>query len=269
MSFNADLLKPTASFWDAAAETYENRFTGTTVGQIRRQAVWQELERIFKPGHHILELNCGTGLDAVFLGNRGVKVEAFDISPRMIELAHEHSDRVRPATPPHFRVLPTEHLDTLAEGPFDGAFSNFSGLNCVEDLSEVRKSLARLLRPGSRFLLCMMGRFVPVEMLWFLAHGQPKRAFARLLSESTSYQEDTRLKIQRPTVSGIRMQMSPSFRLLRWKGAGITVPPSYAESFATRFPGLIRTLARFDQRAGALPLIRSMADCVILEFERS
>jgi hypothetical protein len=90
-----------------------------------------------------------------------------------------------------------------------------------------------------------------------------------MFSESASYNDDARLKIQRPTVSGIRMQMSPCFRLVRWKGTGITVPPSYAESFAVRFPGLIRALARFDQRVGALPLIRSMADCVILEFERS
>ncbi len=115
----------------------------------------------------------------------------------------------------------------------------------------------------------MMGRFVPVEMLWFLAHGQPRRAFARLLSKSTSYQEDTRLKIQRPTVSGIRMQMSPCFRLVRGGKEPASPSRPYAESFAVRFPGLIRALARFDQRAGALPLIRSMADCVILEFERS
>lgn len=268
MSFNSDLLKPTETFWDTAAATYEKIFSGTTVGHIRREAVWREMERIFKPGEHVLELSCGTGLDAVFLGDKGIRVDAFDISPKMIELAQEHSNRMQPSLPPRFRVLATERLYTLHEGPFDGAFSNFSGLNCVEDLTEVRKNLARLLKPGARLLVCMMGRFVPVEILWFLAHGQPKRAFSRLLTNSASYHEDSRLKIQRPTVAQIRLQMQPSFRLLRWKGAGIAVPPSYAEPFAARFPKLIHAFANFDRRAGNLPVIRSMADCVILEFER-
>ncbi len=53
------------------------------------------------------------------------------------------------------------------------------------------------------------------------------------------------------------------------KGIGITVPPSYAEHVAARFPKLIDRLAWLDQRIGALPLIRNMADCVLLEFERT
>ncbi len=46
------------------------------------------------------------------------------------------------------------------------------------------------------------------------------------------------------------------------------VPPSYMEHWARRFPGLINTLARFDQRVGGLPVFRNVADCVVLEFER-
>jgi hypothetical protein len=63
--------------------------------------------------------------------------------------------------------------------------------------------------------------------------------------------------------------MEPAFRLLQWKGIGITVPPSYSEHLASRFPKLIDRLAGLDQHIGTLPLIRNMADCVLLEFERT
>ena len=50
-------------------------------------AVWRELLRTFHPGQRVLEINCGTGIDAVSLGERGIRVLACDIAPRMIELA--------------------------------------------------------------------------------------------------------------------------------------------------------------------------------------
>jgi ubiquinone/menaquinone biosynthesis C-methylase UbiE len=268
MPLESERLRPAENYWNKAAETYEQKFTGTTVGQIRRRVVWQELDRIFKPGDDVLEINCGTGLDAVFLGTRGVNVTAFDLSPKMIELARSHSNKVKPFRSPHFGVLATENLDTLNEGPFDGAFSNFAGLNCVEDLSEVGKNVARLLKPGASFLLCMMGRFVPLEIIWFLVHGRPKRAFSRLLRSRLTCAGDTRMTIQRPTVSHIASQLRPHFQMVRRRGAGITVPPTYTESLAVRFPRAINALAKVDQRVGHLPLMRSMADCVILEFER-
>jgi len=44
-------------YWNAAAATYEQDFSGTTVGKIRREIVWSNLERIFQPSQHILELS--------------------------------------------------------------------------------------------------------------------------------------------------------------------------------------------------------------------
>jgi ubiquinone/menaquinone biosynthesis C-methylase UbiE len=256
-------------YWNAAATTYEQKFSGTTLGRIRREVVWRELEQIFHPGQRILELSCGTGIDAVFLARRGVAVLACDLSPRMIALAQQHAANQQLSQPPDFRVLANEHLSTLQpESPFDGAFSNFSGLNCVDDLAEVAATLGRLLRPAARLLVCMMGRFVPLEMLWFLAQGKPGRAFYRLLNPRSHDVATTGLVIRRPTVAQIARQMQPAFRLLRWKGIGIVVPPSYAEPLAIGFPRLVSRLAGIDRRLGPLPVFRNLADCVVMEFER-
>jgi ubiquinone/menaquinone biosynthesis C-methylase UbiE len=166
----------TPSYWDAAAETYDRDFEATLIGQLRRQAVWRDMEQTFRPGQRVLEMNCGTGLDAVHLAERGVHILACDISPRMIDLARQRVSTTKFRTAIDFRVLPTEDIGT----PFDGAFSNFSGLNCVEDLGSVAKDLSRLLKDGAPVLVCMMGRFVPWEIAWFLGHGKLRRAVHRL-----------------------------------------------------------------------------------------
>jgi hypothetical protein len=56
--------------------------------------------------------------------------------------------------------------------------------------------------------------------------------------------------------------------LKQWEGIGIAVPPSYIEHWARRFPRTTRALAAVDWRIGRIPLFRSLADGVLLEFER-
>jgi SAM-dependent methyltransferase len=265
----SDAIYSAQAYWDAAANTYEQDFSGTLIGKTRRAAVWRELLRVFQPGQRVLELNCGTGIDAVFLAQRGVRVLACDIAPRMIELARQRVADANLQENISLRILPTENLSALRNEPlFDGVFSNFSGLNCVEDLSALANDLASLLKPGARTVFSLMGRFVPWEVAWFLAHGNAKTAFRRLLNATTSSREPATLKIQHPSVEDLEHLFAPSFRLLRWKGVGITVPPTYLERWARRVPSVIRTLARLDRAIERIPGLRNMADCVVLEFER-
>jgi hypothetical protein len=165
-------------------------------------------------------------------------------------------------------VLPTEQIAVLSsEGPFDGAFSNFAGLNCVEDLGAVARDLKHLLRGGAPVLFCMLGRFVPWEIAWFLAHGRPHRAFERLGKGSARAVDGGILKVRYPTLNRIARAFGPGFRLRRWEGIGIAVPPSYMEHWARRFPRITRVFASADRGLGMLPVLRSMADNVLLEFE--
>lgn len=256
------------AYWDHAAATYDCDFTDTLIGETRRHSVWRDLDRIFHPGQRVLELNCGTGIDAIHLAARGIQVLACDISPRMIQLAHERVAASGLADRLDFRVLPTENIETLeSEAHFDGAFSNFSGLNCVEDLAAVARNLARLLKPGASLLVCMIGHVVPWEIVWFLAHGKPGRAFARVRATSGIIATGD-LKIQRPSVQEMARLFAPDFELRSWRGLGIAVPPSYMEHWARRFPEVTRLLARADNRIDRLPLFRNLGDCVLLEFSR-
>jgi ubiquinone/menaquinone biosynthesis C-methylase UbiE len=256
------------AYWDTAAETYVQDFSGTGIGETRRYAVWRRFAKIFSPGQKLLELNCGTGIDAVHLARKGIQLVACDISSRMIELARQHAAGTDTSALIDFKVLPNEEIGSLeGEDVFDGAFSNFCGLNCVEDLEAVARELARLVRPGAPILLCMMGRFVPWEIVWFVARGEPRKALRRLRRNNVRSADSGSVRIHRPSVREVTRIMSPGFRLRRWSGVGIAVPPTYTENRMRHFPRVIRGLAGIDRLIGGLPFFRRLADCVLLEFE--
>jgi 2-polyprenyl-3-methyl-5-hydroxy-6-metoxy-1,4-benzoquinol methylase len=265
------LTGSTQPYWDKAAETYDQVFTHTLIGRAEREAVWQELGRIFHSGQRILELNCGTGVDAAHLAESGVRVLACDIAPRMIEVARQRVSSTGLGQLIDFRVLPTEEIAALGnEGPFDGAFSNFAGLNHVEDLSAVARYLAHLLKPGARVLLCMLGRVAPWEIAWYLAHGHPAKAIERFKRDGTIHRHPDKvtLKAHYPSVGAIVRMFTPEFRLREWKGIGVILPPPYMESWARRFPKVLDRLASTDRWLGRFPVLRGMAGHILFHFER-
>jgi ubiquinone/menaquinone biosynthesis C-methylase UbiE len=258
------------AYWDLTAENYDRIFSETVIGRVQRAAVWRELDRNFQSGMRILELNCGTGVDAAHLAARGVRVVACDLSSKMIDAARRRLRATSLNGLVDFRVLATEEVDSLAgDAPFDGAFSNFSGLNCVQDISQAARNLARLLKPSARTLLCMVGRFSLWEMAWHLAHGRPALALHSFRRTPTTHiSAPGAVLIHYPSVSDMRRMFAPEFQLRGWKGIGVAVPPSCLEPLARMFPGVIGGLAKIDRYISRAPIFRSMGDCVLLQFER-
>src|SRR5580698_582988 len=168
-----------AAPFDAIAAHYDETFTTSKIGYAQRASVWKELEKTFHTGESILEIGCGTGVDACFLAERGVTVVACDSSPQMLNMAirrireNGRDGSVRP------HLLAAEDITTLRKRSFDGALSNFGALNCVEDLHQFARDLAILLKPGATALLCWMGPCCVWEITWYLAQGNPGKAFRR------------------------------------------------------------------------------------------
>lgn len=254
--------------FDCLAESYDRVFTESLIGRAQRAAVWQELAATFLPGHRVLELNCGTGVDAVYLARRGVQVDAFDSSPAMVRVAQRRLLSESPL-PARFHVLATENLAAL-DSVYDGAFSNFGGLNCVSDLRAVARNLARQIRPLGHVILCLASRFCAWETGWWLAHGNLSKAFRRLRRKGVTAEltPGTLVHVRYPSLEALRRLFGPEFSLVSARGIGVFVPPSYVEPYARRFPRVLRGAARLDARISSLPGFRAAADHVLLKFRR-
>ena len=269
MTAVARVQQQTILAFDSLAARYDDLFTRSTIGRAQRGAVWEIMLDTFEDGSHILEVNCGTGEDALFLAGHNMSVVACDASPEMIQVARQRKQVEDPDAPIQFEQLATEHVAQLAGAElFDAALSNFSGMNCIANLSRAARDLGALLYPGAPMLICFSTRFCLVEMLWFLAHGEFRKAFRRTPGHATVRVGNFQVRVHYPTLGEVKRLFSPLFRLRSCTGIGILVPPSYLEPRLCRHPRLLELLRRVDRLICRLPLLRTLGDHMLLHFER-
>ncbi|HUH64216.1 MAG TPA: methyltransferase domain-containing protein [Terracidiphilus sp.] len=269
MSSLAAEIHLAGSAFDAIADSYDLRFTASAIGRAQRSVVWRKAETVFRTGDRVLELNCGTGEDALFLASRGVRVTACDASPRMIELARARRIKEAPQSAIEFQVLCSERLDRLSPGMrFDGVFSNFSGLNCVADLSEVARQLSGRLKAGAQLLLCLSTRFCLWEMLCYGLRADLRRATRRCRGSATVRVGGQPITVHYRSLRSLLRSFGPEFRLRSVSGVGVAVPPSYMEDWACRHPSIFRACQSADRVVHRWPLFRVLGDHVLLHMER-
>lgn len=257
--------------FDGIADSYDTEFTYTRIGQAQRALVWEAFWDAFAPGDRVLDLGCGTGVDACFLAGRGLKVLGVDCSSEMIRVAKRRVSSCGRQSSIELNVLAIEQLERLQDrAPFDGLISNFGALNCVEDLRGVAGNLARLLRPGATAFLCFLGPNCAWEMFWHLAQGNLEKSFRRWRKAASIARlaDGASLQVRYPSVRSLSDTFAPYFSLKSWRGIGVVIPPSYVELFAARFPRSISFAGRADVLLGRCPGVRGLADHILLEFVR-
>jgi ubiquinone/menaquinone biosynthesis C-methylase UbiE len=261
-----------AAPFDAVAARYDETFTTSTIGRAQRGAVWRELAKSFRSGDYILDIGCGTGVDACFLAERNIRVVACDPSSQMIEVATRRIQRRRVQKLVRPLVLRAEDIATLpAEDLFDGAFSNFGALNCVDDLKGLARGLARMLKPGATAVLCWMGPSCMWEMLWYLAQRDRGKAFRRFQPEGSCARiaEGAFIHVHYPSLNVLVRAFAPEFLVKSVRGVGVAVPPSYLEPWARRHPQLLHLCEQADSWLGRCPGIRSLGDHMLVSVQRT
>jgi SAM-dependent methyltransferase len=257
-----------AAAFDGVADSYDEVFTYSTIGRAQRRTVWDKLLAAFPPESRILELNCGTGEDARYLVQRGRSVVACDASHSMIQVAKRLSPSGASANL-EFLNLANEDLGFIPSLKlFDGAFSNFSGLNCLADLRPFASNLAALVKPGGPVLLCLWSRICVAEFFWYLLHGQFRKACRRFAGKATAKIGAVTFPVTYPTVSSVGRAFSPWFQLRTRSAVGLFVPPSYVERWMSRNPKLLARLERLDKVTAEWPMLRDAGDHVLLELVR-
>jgi SAM-dependent methyltransferase len=264
-------LRPAALAFDAIAPAFDARFGAWRSVAAQRRAVRGALLQAFPEGGHILEVGGGTGEDASFLAERGFNVFLTDPSPAMVAQAKV---KLAPLGA-QAQVAAGEEMEDFAESHlaaggamFDGAFSNFAPLNCVDDLGPVARGLAKLLKPGATAMLVLFGTFCPGEMLVETLRGRPDLALRRCKRGTAPARLAKReFHVVYHRRAAVERAFAPWFVLEKRLGIGVTVPPSAAEPWISQQPRLLAAMERVDRRLAA-PLAM-LGDHILYQLRRA
>jgi len=263
-------LRPAAFAFDAIAPSFDSRFGAWASVASQRRAVRNLLLQQLPARGSVLELGGGTGEDALFLAERGYRVLLTDASPAMIEIANQKLSPLGSSA----RLVEGEEVERFAEERscagedlFDGVFSNFAPLNCVQDLGPVARGLGLLLKPGAVAMLVLFGTCCPAEILLETLRGRPQNAFRRFRRGAAPARLAKRnFEIFYHRASDLRRAFQQWFELERKIGIGVAVPPSAAEPWISGHPLLLANMEAFD-RIMARPMA-SFGDHVLYQFRR-
>ncbi len=232
--------------------------------QDMRRQVYRHVDRFIRPKSKILELNAGTGIDALHFHSLGHTVLATDLAAGMVEQINlkkdaYHLDRLTA------KQLSYESLHELRGVKFDYVFSNFGGLNCIPDLSVVTSGLRNLLNDGAFVTWVIMPRVALWEMASILkGNSNAFRRFSR--GGVMAHLEAEYFRTWYHSVSAIRKAFGDDFRLIASEGLGVISPPPHRGDFPRRFPQLYRSLRRADRMLRGVYPFNRWGDHVVVTF---
>jgi len=267
-SLNEAQLLDTQRAFDSVAADYDGPRGNNELIQRMRLAMWDTVLRELLVESRLLDLGCGTGIDALEFARRGYQVAATDWSPEMVGRT-----RVRAAaagleshvTAAHLGV---HELDRLDE-EFDGIYSNFGPLNCAPDLRAVATECARLLRPGGKLVFSVIGRICPWEVVHYMLRGRFKRAAVRASRGATAVGMNqhtiwTHYYLPREFYAAF----AESFSLDSYRALSLFMPPPYLVDYYRRHRRHCERLGWLDDHLGVLPLLRNMGDHFLIVMQR-
>ena len=229
---------------------FDQLYSSNIIVQYKRQRVRDHVQQFINPGSKILELNAGTGDDAIWFAQQGHTVHATDISQGMQEKLVEKVKKFDLESKVSNEICSFTELMTLQnKGPYDLIFSNFAGLNCTGELDKVLHSFSSLLNPGAVVTLVILPKFCLWETMMFVK-GEFKTAFRRFFSSKgvKAKIEDEYFTCWYYDPSYVIRNMKDKYDVLTVEGLCTIVPPSYLENFPNKRPSLFKWLTKKEEK---------------------
>lgn len=252
------------------SKVFDQLYNDDAIIQYKRQRVREHILQQLKPGSTMLELNCGSGEDAIFFAQKGYVVHATDISAGMLDVFQNKIQNSPYKNKITIEQCSFTELEFLQEKKtFDYIYSNFGGLNCTGELEKVLHSFDVLLNSGGVVTLVIISKFCLWETL-LVFKGKFKTAFRRLFSAKgrRAHVEGTFFKCWYYSPSFVKKHLQNEFELIAVEGLCTLVPPSYMENFVTIHPQLFSFLKRKEDQLKAKWPWNRVGDYFIISFRK-
>ncbi len=255
----SEAFSRTADKYDAFAVDHPNQTR-------MRNKVYSHFTRLVRPGSRILELNCGTGMDAVELARRGYHVHATDIAPGMLDRARTKVNELALQDYVTVEERSFLSLSDVPGAPFDSVFSNLGGLNCIADLSPVIRQLPSVLKPNGIVTWVLMSHVCLWEMAELL-RGHPRLAFRRFSRGAVrSHLEGLHFDVYYFSPKQTIAWFGDQFNFLVLEGLSVLTPTAESKNFAKMFPRVYGALSWLDDHLAPRWPWNGWGDFYIMSF---
>lgn len=259
----------TSAPFDHIANTYDADFSQTLIGQLQRERVYKQVEPYFKKqvNLNILELNCGTGIDAQWIAAFNHNVIATDASAQMIAFAKQSTKQTEN---PKFLQLPFSQINTKSfDKKFDVVFSNFAGLNCANktELAQLNNELKQLLNSNGKLYLVLLGKYSWLEKLFFFIKGDKAKMNRRLRMDEAQLAPDVFVKTWCYSSQEIA-QIFTHFTVVKQKPIGLFIPPSYLEPLLQKNKLFLPVIKLLEKTIGNLSFLANYGDHIFITLEK-
>ncbi|MGZ3749768.1 MAG: class I SAM-dependent methyltransferase [Mucilaginibacter sp.] len=249
---------------------FDELYSANTIINYKRERVRDHVLKYLAPAGSILELNSGTGEDAIYFAGKGFKVHATDISTGMQEQLKLKVQKRKLGGCISNELCSYTNLEHLKnKGPYDLILSNFAGLNCTDELDKVLGSFSALLKPNGMVTLVILPKFCLWETL-LLFKGKFRTAFRRFFSSKgrTAHIEGNYFKCWYYDPSYITKRLKGSFDVLGIEGLCTIVPPSYIEGFAEKHPSAYKFLKNWEGKLKSRWPWRVIGDYYVISLRK-
>jgi ubiquinone/menaquinone biosynthesis C-methylase UbiE len=254
------------AYFDNYAVEYDAHFSMGVVGLAQRNIVHKYLQKILSKEKKVLEINCGTGEDALFMSPRCKEVVGTDISGEMIRVAQKKIQNLNNCK---LSVLPIQRISSL-DRKFDLIFSNFGGLNCLNqtEIKNFARDSSRLLENGSELVLVIMGRKCIWETFYFWFKGESLKARRRRQESVKAEVSGSEFEVYYYSPREIKELFNDQWLLVSVRPIGFFIPPSFLDPFFTRHKLIFFILRFMDSLVSHLSFLSNYADHYLIHLER-
>ena len=278
MSVNKPLKRTFSAPFDPIAGSYDTLFTHTPLGRRKRRLVHHYLSEIVQKDWNVLELNCGTGEDALWMSQHVNHIVATDMSIAMLEQGKEKVQRENVSNVDFSQMrleklwegVPTTITSKVPDG-FDLIFSNFDGLNCLKNLSPLPTALYSLLVPHGEVVLVLMSKVCLVERVAWLLRGQLGKAFARRNKEGIRVhigEGRSMTTYFHATSTILQLFKKAGYRVENVRAIGLTTPPTSMRDFYERHIGNFQRFEPVEDWLSKYYPFNRMGDHILIHVKR-
>lgn len=254
--------------FDNYASEYDSHFTNSLIGKAQRKVIHKYLMKLADKDQTVLELNSGTGEDAILISSLFNRVICTDISPEMTKICKSKTLHLNNCNTIHSSI---QDIEKNVQERFNVIFSNFGGLNCIskQELKSFSKSCINLTKDRGNLVFVIMGRNCLWEKFFFRMRKEKEKAKRRSLPNGVETNiKGSVFKTYYYSPKEILEIFKGQFVLEKRRPVGFFVPPSYIEPLMQKHRFLFSIFAMLDKITSSIPFLSDYSDHYIIHLKK-